>query len=272
MFKSTALKMCEEWKKAHLAKKRLMALKVKGTAIEEELAITNAFMDLTRNELDNAVAECNFHGRLCLDPPCCSVACVSLMATKEEYVESFVRGMDQTRKALAYRSKTAILKTTLARDVAQAAALRMRLFAIHANKVACERVLAKALCFRRRMGAIRAAHRKAERKLILEKAWAEIERDLAQRERAQSPSGYRTPPQQVRVMRPARIAFPTLSELLALPPPPPQQPEVRLMRPNPNVVATFAQFPGTIENHFAEIAPTVPNSPAEEEEGQGGGN
>jgi hypothetical protein len=268
---------CEEWKKSHTAKNRLMALKVKETAIKKELAITNNFMDVTRNELDNAVAEFDFHWRLALDPPCCSVSCVSLMATKEEYVESFLRGMDQTRKALDYRGKAAILKTTLARDVAHAAALRMRLFAIRkaeklANKVACERVLAKAQCFRRRMGAIRAAHRKAERKLILEKAWATIEHELLQRERAQPPSCYMTPPQQVRVMRPARIAFPTLSELLALPPPPPPQAEVRLMHPNPNVVATFAQFPGTIENHLAENAPTVPNSPAEEEEGQGGGN
>jgi len=138
--------------------------------------------------------------------------------------------------------------------------------------LAARRVAQSRNARRKWIRAILAERRKAERKLILEKAWAEIERDLAQRERAQSPPGYMTPPLQVRVMRPARIAFPTLSELLALPPPPPQQPEVRLMRPNPNVVATFAQFPGTIENHFAEIAPTVPNSPAEEEEGQGGGN
>ena len=111
---------CEEWKKSLTAKNRLMALKVKETAIKKELAITNTFMDVTRTELDNAVAEFDFHWRLALDPPCCSVSCVSLMATKEEYVESFLRGMDQTRKALDYRGKAAILKTTLARDVAHA--------------------------------------------------------------------------------------------------------------------------------------------------------
>jgi hypothetical protein len=256
---------CEEWKKSHTAKKRLMALKVKETAIKKELAITNTFMDVTRTELDNAVAEFDFHWRLALDPPCCSVSCVSLMATKEEYVESFLRGMDQTRKALDYRGKAAILKTTLARDVAHAAALRMRLFAIRkaeklANKVACERVLAKAQCFRRRVGAIRAAHRKAERKLILKKAWATIEHELLQREQAESPSGYRTPPQQTHSMRTTGNGF--------------VQPEGEVRQASvlhPVNAAAVAQLTQAFLVMEAEFAPTVPNSPAEEE-GQGGGN
>ena len=96
-----------------------------------------------------------------------------------------------------------------------------------------------------------------ERKRNLDKAWAIITLELEERERerAQPLPGYSTPPQQCRCMRGSGNTFPQL----ALPPPAQGS---RLMFPNANVLATFAQYPATVANHLAENAPTRPGSPA----------